>query len=377
MDPGADEAAIKKAFRKLALKAHPDQAKSPGAASDFVRIMQAYDTLLGRHRGNTSEMAQPSKRESWEFHDWYWQFAANRRWSSKQRKQQAAASSSSPFHSAPATSATTQAQLVGLKRKAAFRQVKARHAQHAGSSKTSSPVHPPPAAPSAKHASDSSRASASPSYCVREETSSSHHQPVHMAAWTADSSAHVPMQHTQSTAEEDFMHECTQLGDELEASIRQSLDSLYINMQLVASVPAAQVIDLQQQPSSPRETYTGAQQQHGSSVHEAYAHAQLSYTHVHATTGQPSSQDFMQQLMSHRTPAVMLQSHLPVSSVQHQTPPEPQEQPAMHAMYESAKQHGPADHAESEGPNAGSLSGFSHVQSQLAGLKRRSHVHAQ
>ena len=41
----ADDAAIKKAYRKLARKYHPDTNKEPGAEDRFKRISEAYDTL--------------------------------------------------------------------------------------------------------------------------------------------------------------------------------------------------------------------------------------------------------------------------------------------------------------------------------------------
>ena len=40
---GADEAAIKKAFRKLSLKWHPDKNKSEEAKGKFAKIAEAYD----------------------------------------------------------------------------------------------------------------------------------------------------------------------------------------------------------------------------------------------------------------------------------------------------------------------------------------------
>jgi hypothetical protein len=46
LPPGATERQIKSAYRKLALKYHPDRNKSPGAEQKFQEITTAYDYLL-------------------------------------------------------------------------------------------------------------------------------------------------------------------------------------------------------------------------------------------------------------------------------------------------------------------------------------------
>lgn len=45
--PTSDKSVIKKAYRKLAFKYHPDVNDSPQAQSEFVKITDAYDILLG------------------------------------------------------------------------------------------------------------------------------------------------------------------------------------------------------------------------------------------------------------------------------------------------------------------------------------------
>ena len=45
LTPGASKAQIKKAYRKLAMRYHPDRNKSKGAVEKFIAIDEAYDIL--------------------------------------------------------------------------------------------------------------------------------------------------------------------------------------------------------------------------------------------------------------------------------------------------------------------------------------------
>ena len=45
IDPAADEAVIKAAFRRLALRYHPDRARTARAARRFQEIREAYEVL--------------------------------------------------------------------------------------------------------------------------------------------------------------------------------------------------------------------------------------------------------------------------------------------------------------------------------------------
>jgi hypothetical protein len=63
LEPGVPSAEIKRAYRNLSLKFHPDASRNPGTANRFARVVRAYKTLCAlpepplaerRHGGNAT-----------------------------------------------------------------------------------------------------------------------------------------------------------------------------------------------------------------------------------------------------------------------------------------------------------------------------------
>lgn len=63
LQPGASKSDIKKAYRKLALKYHPDVYEGEGAQEKFVRITEAYQVLLGNRKFNSKVDNQTAQQE--------------------------------------------------------------------------------------------------------------------------------------------------------------------------------------------------------------------------------------------------------------------------------------------------------------------------
>lgn len=113
-DAGIKE--IKRAFRKMAMKHHPD--REGGSEANFLLVVEAYEILTGKRDGK-----EGVEKGSWEFHDWFWKFAMNRR-----RAGGHPASKDEAF----ASRSQMQTQLAGLRHRAAIRSNKKKQQQQPG-----------------------------------------------------------------------------------------------------------------------------------------------------------------------------------------------------------------------------------------------------
>ena len=64
----ADDTQVKKAYRKLALKLHPDVNQDELAEAKFRALREAYKLLLGK--GDPDREKNAPFGGNWEFHDW-------------------------------------------------------------------------------------------------------------------------------------------------------------------------------------------------------------------------------------------------------------------------------------------------------------------
>jgi len=68
VEKGATKAAIKKAYRKMVLRVHPDLNREGGSEEEFIQVHEAYESLIA-NKGNP-KVTPPNGEETWNFHDW-------------------------------------------------------------------------------------------------------------------------------------------------------------------------------------------------------------------------------------------------------------------------------------------------------------------
>ncbi len=80
MKENASDEEIKKAFRKLALRYHPDRNKSKDAEEKFKEISEAYAILAGKQKAPAVYSDYDAVPETWEQSVFrIWQGIANRK----------------------------------------------------------------------------------------------------------------------------------------------------------------------------------------------------------------------------------------------------------------------------------------------------------
>lgn len=64
LPPGADQVAIRKAFRKLAMRYHPDKNPSASAQVKFIAITEAYEILTGKKSAPAGRVSNATNRQN-------------------------------------------------------------------------------------------------------------------------------------------------------------------------------------------------------------------------------------------------------------------------------------------------------------------------
>ena len=64
LPPGADQAAIRKAFRRLAMRYHPDKNPSASAKAKFIMITEAYEILTGKKSAPTQRISRAKSSQN-------------------------------------------------------------------------------------------------------------------------------------------------------------------------------------------------------------------------------------------------------------------------------------------------------------------------
>ncbi|KAK4801149.1 hypothetical protein SAY86_021636 [Trapa natans] len=69
IQPGASESEVKKAFRQLALKYHPDVCRGSNCNTQFHLINEAYDIVMSNLRGEPDEADSSTETTESNYHD--------------------------------------------------------------------------------------------------------------------------------------------------------------------------------------------------------------------------------------------------------------------------------------------------------------------
>eukprot|EP01026_Neomeris_dumetosa_P036165 TRINITY_DN2910_c0_g1_i2.p1 TRINITY_DN2910_c0_g1~~TRINITY_DN2910_c0_g1_i2.p1 ORF type:complete len:382 (+),score=33.11 TRINITY_DN2910_c0_g1_i2:192-1337(+) len=117
---GSNDNDIRKAYRKLVLKYHPDVSTEDDSEKRFKEIQMAYEILTGKDQNSEAV----NSGDSWDFHDWYWSFSMRKR---RERTRgsmgtESGCGNSSGFN-AEGNRTQVRSQLAGLKQRASARRI--------------------------------------------------------------------------------------------------------------------------------------------------------------------------------------------------------------------------------------------------------------
>eukprot|EP01025_Chloroclados_australasicus_P010480 TRINITY_DN14253_c0_g1_i1.p2 TRINITY_DN14253_c0_g1~~TRINITY_DN14253_c0_g1_i1.p2 ORF type:complete len:358 (-),score=27.14 TRINITY_DN14253_c0_g1_i1:383-1456(-) len=115
VESGANEKEVRTAYRKLALKYHPDVNRDENANDKFMEVQRAYEILTGKVNVEEGMSRGQQGVKGWDFHDWYWSF------SMKARRAKSGQAQAKVDFQTEEKKTQVRSQLAGLKQRAAQR----------------------------------------------------------------------------------------------------------------------------------------------------------------------------------------------------------------------------------------------------------------
>ncbi|MFN5912609.1 MAG: J domain-containing protein [Bacteroidota bacterium] len=88
LDESASDQEVRRRYRTLAMRYHPDKNPSPEAAEKFIRITEAYESILDRRNEHSTRRKEPANQYEKERQHKERVMEARRRYQEQQRKEQ-------------------------------------------------------------------------------------------------------------------------------------------------------------------------------------------------------------------------------------------------------------------------------------------------